>query len=132
VDRLELPVTQVDRHFEVRGGKSRYTAELVRRDGHVELRSDVALYVRAPNPYHRRRTLTLCGGAYSRGTYAAVRALTDEQFRGHNEEYLARHFPSGATMGLLMRVQVPAGASAVTPDWTDPAARLYEWPSRDA
>lgn len=128
VDRLELPVSQVDRHFEV-GGKQRYAAEVVRRDGQQELRSDVALFYRGPNPYHRRRTLTLLSGGYGRGTYAAVRALTDDQFREHNEAYLARRFPDG-TAGLLVRVQVPAGAAAVTPDWTDPPTRLYEWPDR--
>ncbi len=141
VDRLALPVTQVSRnptgYFEVTGGaaaggraqKVRYAAELVRRDGSTELRSDVAHYYRGPNPYNRRRTVSMCVGMYSRGTYAAVRALTDDQFRGHNEDYLARRFPEG-TMSVLMRVQVPAGASAVTPDWTDPATRLNEWPPR--
>ena len=52
------------------------------------LLEDVALFARAVNPFNRKRFVTICNGMYGRGTYGAVRALTDERFRDRNMEYI--------------------------------------------
>jgi hypothetical protein len=113
-------------YFEVPGNgePTKYGAEL----SEDELVSDVGLLVRAPNPYNRKRTLTICNAMYSVGTWAVVRTLTDARFRDRNEEYLSERFAGQDTLSILMRILVLNGYEAVTPDWTVPENRLYEWP----
>lgn len=96
-----------------------------------ELIWDVGLLVRAPNPANRKRTLTICCGMYSLGTWAVVRTLTDERFRDRNAAYVDERFGGEDAFGLLMRILVLNGDEALTPDWTIPETRLYEWPERD-
>jgi transcriptional regulator with XRE-family HTH domain len=138
--RLHLPIRQVGRpdedvyagFFEVRRGSDRqeFAAVLERREGReldMVLREDVALVYRGPSPYNSKRTVTLCTGMYGRGTYGAVRALTDARFRDRNEGYLRERFADARQFGVLSRVLIVNG-EAVTPDWTVTDNRLYEWP----
>jgi hypothetical protein len=62
---------------------------------------------------------------YQRGTYGAVRALTDKRFRDRNREYLRERFGGETTYSILSRVTVFLG-KAVTPDWSEDL--LHEWP----
>jgi hypothetical protein len=91
------------------------------------LREDVALFARAVNPLNRKRTVTICHGMYGRGTYGAVRALTDALFRDRNAEFVQSRFGSSETYCILMRVPVIDGAT-LTPDWTTGEYTLFEWP----
>jgi transcriptional regulator with XRE-family HTH domain len=84
------------------------------RDGLPVLESDVALLVRKTNPLNPNAKVTLCSGLFSRGTYGAVRALTDERFRGRNETYL-REQQDPDDFWMLVRVLV-AEDRTVTPD----------------
>ena len=93
-----------------------------------ELIWDVGLFLRAPNPANRKRTLTVCSAMYSLGTWAVVRALTDAKFRDRNADYLNEHFSGVDAYSILMRILVLNGHEAVTPDWTVPANRLHAWP----
>lgn len=93
-----------------------------------ELIWDVGLFLRAPNPANRKRTLTVCTGMYSLGTWAAVRTLTDVKFRDRNADYLNERFSGANAFSILMRILVLNGREALTPDWTMPDNRLYEWP----
>ena len=134
--RLDLPIRQVGRldesvysgHFEVKRteDKLEFRPVLEKRDGKPALREDVAMVFRGPSPYNRKRTVTLCNGMYGRGTYGAVRALTDARFRDRNEEYLRSRFTESA-FGILTRVLIVNG-EALTPDWTLDDNRLFEWP----
>jgi transcriptional regulator with XRE-family HTH domain len=146
--RLRLPVRQVanwdtpdGQYFEVDDGGTqvRHHARLERRsgkdrgsqsDGQVSdkgiLLEDVALFARAVNPVNRKRTVTICQGMYGRGTYGAVRALTDALFRDRNAEYLSSRFGDSDTCCILMRVPVFDGAT-LTPDWTTGEYTLFEW-----
>lgn len=63
---------------------------------------------------------------YGRGTYGAVRALTDELFRDRNVEYIRARFEASEAFCILSRVTVENGR-ALTPDWTLPHTRLFEW-----
>jgi len=134
VEELALPVRQVRRddkaYFEVTGAQpEQHRAELVDTpSGKRRLRSDVAHFYRGPNPYNRRRTVTICNGLYARGTYGAVRALTDARFRDRNESHLAERFAGSEQISLLMRVTVPVAGKTLTPDWTLAETRLHEWP----
>jgi hypothetical protein len=97
-----------------------------------ELIWDVGLFLRAPNPANRKRTLTVCTGMYSVGTLAVVRSLTDAKFRDRNADYVAERFAGSNAYSIVMRILVLNGHEAVTPDWTVPDNRLHEWPeSRD-
>jgi transcriptional regulator with XRE-family HTH domain len=135
--RLKLPIRQVARqgetvysgHFEVNGteGPRVFAPNLEDRSDRPVLREDVAMIYRGPSPYNHKRTVTLCNGMFGRGTYGVVRALTDLRFRDRNEEYLADRF-SGEEFGILTRVLI-VNREALTPDWTQPANRLFEWPS---
>lgn len=49
-------------------------------------------FLRAPNPFNQKRTVTLCNGLFGQGVLGAVRALTDERFRDRNANYLAERF----------------------------------------
>ena len=61
-------------------------------------------------------TLTICTGVFSRGTYGAVRALTDVNLRSRNEKYLVEHVSIPNEFWLLMHVPVFGGvAGAQTP-----------------
>jgi hypothetical protein len=91
------------------------------------LSEDVGLFARLPNPSNVSRTLTMCNGIYTRGVYGAVRCLTDATFEHKNYEYLASRFDGTKNFGLLMRVQVVDHATP-SPDLTNPATVLYEWP----
>jgi hypothetical protein len=87
---------------------------------------DVAHFCRAPNPFNRMRSVTICNGAYGRGTYAAVRTLTDPRFRDRNRSHLQRRYGPGDTYSILARVTVVAG-EVITPDWTQDGTVLHEW-----
>jgi hypothetical protein len=136
--RLKLPVRQgsrpddalYDGHFDVGDGEERRRfAPVLDRDGsRVTLREDVAYFFRGLNPYNIRRTITMCNGTFGRGTYGAVRALTDARFRDRNEEYLSERFRDRQAFGVLHRVVIGVQGEALTPDWTIEENRLHEWP----
>jgi hypothetical protein len=90
------------------------------------LLEDVALFARAVSPFNRKRTVTICSGMYGRGTYGAVRALTDARFRDRNAEYLDSRFAGSEAFCILTRVRVVNGAT-LTPDWTTGDYTLFEW-----
>jgi hypothetical protein len=134
--RLELPVKQVSQwdkeggaYFEVTEADGRKVAHRPLLDewaGQTILREDVALFARAVSPFNRKRHVTVCNGMYGRGTYGTVRALTDERFRDRNAEYLQDAFGDSDAFCILSRVTVENGR-ALTPDWTVPETRLFEW-----
>jgi hypothetical protein len=64
---------------------------------------------------------------YGRGTLGAVRALTDERFRGRNAEYVQDRFGGFETFSILSRVPILMG-EVVTPDWTVRGNTVHEWP----
>ena len=132
--RLSVPVYQISTgddptksFFEVRSGETskQHRPELT---GDGELLSDVGHFLRAPSPFNMRRTLTICSGLFSLGTYGVVRALTDKRFRDRNEEFLRDRFRGSDALSILMRIDVLQENEVVTPDWTDANARLHEWP----
>ncbi|MET7425365.1 helix-turn-helix transcriptional regulator [Dactylosporangium sp. NPDC005555] len=131
--RLDVPVAQRDRlgddetgaAFQVRSGDDVQVFAPTLVDG--QLVEDVAHFHRAPNPYNRLRTVTIFNGMFGRGTYGAVRSLTDVRFRDRNGGYLATRFASRDTFSILTSVQIVRG-EVLTPDWTDPGTRLHEWP----
>jgi transcriptional regulator with XRE-family HTH domain len=94
--------------------------------GEPVLEYDVALLARATNPLNLAATVTIASGVFSRGTYGAVRALTDANLRGINEKYLSEHLDI-TSFWMLMHVPVfggPTGAQTLTPDLTRPFHRL--------
>ncbi|MET7395237.1 XRE family transcriptional regulator [Dactylosporangium sp. NPDC005572] len=132
LDKLDVPVAQVTRigdetgaAFEVQEGGE--TLTLAPRLVGTELVEDVAHFYRAANPYNRLRTVTIFNGMFGRGTYGAVRSLTDERFRDRNGGYLATRFAGRDTFSILTSVQIVRG-EVLTPDWTVPETRLHEWP----
>jgi hypothetical protein len=140
LERLQLPVKQVSRldedepgaaYFEVTGEDGRpiiHRPRLDESDGRSILREDVALFARAPSPFNRKRYVTICNGMFGSGTYGAVRALTDALFRDRNAEYLRGTFGDSDAFCILSRVTMENG-NALTPDWTLPETRLFEWSS---
>lgn len=142
LSRLHLPVQQIadwstpgGQYFEVQdNGKTvRHHAVLDIPSGNAHpagakgtLREDVALFARAVNPWNRKRTVTICHGMYGRGTYGAVRALTDKQFRDRNVEYVQSRFGDPDAYCILTRVPIVDGAT-LTPDWTSGEYTLFEW-----
>jgi hypothetical protein len=136
LERLKLPVRQVNdwkkpggAYFEVTDEHGKVTAHRPRldeTDGQEVLREDVALFARAVSPFNRKRFVTICNGMYGRGTYGAVRALTDERFRDRNTEHIRARFAGSETFCLLTRVTVENGVT-LTPDWTLPETVLFEW-----
>ena len=136
LDRLELPVRQVNEwnkeggvYFETteEGGRPVAHRPLLENSGErMILREDVALFAWAVSPFNRKRIVTICNGMYGRGTYGAVRALTDERFRDRNMEYIQARFPDAEAFCILTRVTVENGLT-LTPDWTLPETRLFEW-----
>jgi hypothetical protein len=140
LERLQLPVRQVPdwdkeggAYFEVveeDGRKVQHRPRLDQIRGRTALREDVALFARAVSPFNRMRYVTICNGMYGSGTYGAVRALTDERFRDRNADYLRETFGNSEAFCILSRVTVETGR-VLTPDWTLPETRLFEW-SRSA
>jgi transcriptional regulator with XRE-family HTH domain len=137
---LSLPVTQEKRDgrgpdagsFRVRDRHGRTTVfrSTVEDDGpDRRLTQDVAHFCRAPNPFNRMRSVTICNGNYGRGTYAAVRALTDPRFRDRNRGYLQQRYGPEVTYSILARVSVVAG-EVITPDWTQDGTVLHEWSNK--
>ena len=144
--RLRLPVRQVadwetegGQYFEVEDkGKIAKHRPRLRKATEAEkasdsavgdkgiLLEDVALFARAVSPFNKRRTVTICNGMYGRGTYGAVRALTDARFRDRNAEYLRSKFGSSDAYCLLTRVPI-VDAATLTPDWTTGDYTLFEW-----
>jgi hypothetical protein len=134
--RLQLPVTQVNEwdkeggaYFEVTeedGRKVPHRPLLEESGGRKILREDVALFARAVSPFNQQRFVTVCNGMYGRGVLGAVRALTDERFRDRNREYIKSQFAASQAFCLLMRVTVE-NTLTLTPDWTLPETRLFEW-----
>ncbi len=91
------------------------------------LRQDVALFARAVSPFNRKRTVSICNGMYGRGTYGAVRALTDANFRDRNADYLRSRFHGSEAYCVLTRVRIVNGVT-LTPDWTTEGDDiLFEW-----
>jgi hypothetical protein len=137
LDHLQLPVKQVNERYRERGAYFEVTERDGRKVAHRPrldesgelklLREDVALFARAVSPFNRKRFVTICNGMYGRGSYGAVRALTDERFRDRNIEYIQARFASSEVFCILTRVTVENGVT-LTPDWTLPDTRLFEWP----
>jgi hypothetical protein len=130
--RLDLPVRQQMRprdgdpgFFSTAEGA---TFEPVLDEANGSLLEDVAHFFRGKNPYNASRTVTLCNGMYGRGTYGAVRALTDARFRDRNEDYVRKRFRDTQTFSILMRVRINPNGAVVTPDWMQDQHRLHEWP----
>ena len=135
LDQLHLPVRQVtnwdsaeEPYFQVEenGRTAQHRPRLEEAQGRKILREDVVLFARAVNPYNKLRTVSICNGMYASGCYGAVRALTDARFRDRNAAYLQDRFGDSETFCILSRVRVERGA-ALTPDWTLPENRLFEW-----
>lgn len=136
LDRLQLPVRQANdwdkpggAYFEAEdedGRKLTYCPLLGDAAGRPILQEDVALFARAVNPFNRKRTVTICNGMYGSGSLGAVRALTDMYFRDRNAEYVRERFAGSDSYCILTRVTVQGGM-ALTPDWTLPETRLFEW-----
>jgi hypothetical protein len=134
---LDLPVSQVARVEEqdpggfevVVDGKQKVFSPVVETlGGRQNLIEDVAHFYRGPNPYNQRRTVTVFNGMYGRGTYGAVRALTDARFRDRNEQHLIDRLAEDEAISVITRVRILNG-QASTPDWTDQGDdRLHEWP----
>ncbi|MEV4636289.1 helix-turn-helix transcriptional regulator [Actinoplanes sp. NPDC049548] len=93
---------------------------------HQRLVEDVAQFCRGPNPFNRKRTVTICNGNYGRGTYAAVRTLTDPRFRDRNRAYIEARYSADDTYSILARASIVAG-EVITPDWTRDGTVLHEW-----
>lgn len=130
-----IPIRQIGRSsavdiggFAVQDGsgpETVYTPVLTDTDRPV-LREDVGQLYRGPSPYRARRTVTLFSGSYARGTLGVVRALTDPFLRDTNDEYLRKRFDGTDEYSMLMRVRIRSN-EVVTPDWSVPHTRLYEW-----
>jgi hypothetical protein len=140
--RLRLPVKLGDRpdsdlyggQFEVVAGSDagKVISPVLHTMGRqVVLREDVGHVFRGRNPYNQARSLTLFNGMFGRGTYGAVRSLTDARFRDRNERYLHERFGRFDSFSILVRVSTNPGGAALTPDWTIPHTRLHEWPSAE-
>jgi hypothetical protein len=120
--------------FEVVAGRGagQTFSPVLERDGEREvLREDLAYVFRGTNPYNRLRTLTLCNGMFGRGTYGAVRALTDARFRDRNANFLLERFGGFESFSVLARVLITAKGETMTPDWTVAEDRFHEWPTTD-
>jgi transcriptional regulator with XRE-family HTH domain len=140
--RLSLPVKLGDRpdselyggEFEVVVGDEagKVIAPVLDTVGRqIILREDVGHVFRGRNPYNQARSVTLFSGMFGRGTYGAVRSLTDARFRDRNEQYLQKRFGRFASFSILVRVSINPSGAALTPDWTIPETRLHEWPSAE-
>jgi transcriptional regulator with XRE-family HTH domain len=137
MQQLDLPVAQDRREgidpdvgsFRVRDQNGRSTVFRSKLEGDPpdqRLTEDVAQFCRAPNPFNRKRSVTICNGNYGRGTYAAVRTLTDPRFRDRNRAYIEQRYGPDDTYSILARVDIVAG-EVITPDWTQDGTVLHEW-----
>jgi hypothetical protein len=91
------------------------------------LEYDVAVLARKRNQLNTANSVTICSGVFSRGTYGAVRALTDVLFRSRNERFLERHFGGLDEFWIVFYVPVFRGAQGLdtmTPDLERPFHRL--------
>jgi hypothetical protein len=92
------------------------------------LEYDVGLLARRRNALNLGTTVTVCAGIFSRGTYGAVRVLTDPNLRMRNEQVLTEEFDALDNFWTLFFV--PAFRSTegrletVTPDLARPFHRL--------
>jgi transcriptional regulator with XRE-family HTH domain len=98
-------------------------------NGYPTLEYDVALLARKRNELNRSATVTWCSGIFSRGTFGAVRALTDATLRARNEQFLLDHF--GGLEDFWMLFYVPVfqsvnGLETITPDLERPFHRLRD------
>jgi transcriptional regulator with XRE-family HTH domain len=132
---LHLPIRQVadwgtegGQYFEVNDGGAtvQHRPVLEKRGDRTILREDVALFARGPSPFNGERTVTICIGMYARGTYGAVRALTDFTVRDSNAEYLRSRFGDSNTYCILSRVPI-IHRRLVTPVWRSGDYTLFEW-----
>jgi hypothetical protein len=91
-------------------------------DRRLILREDVALFAWAVNPFNRKRYVTICSGIYGRGTYDAIRSAlpgietTNISKRLSVQRGVLHTYPGDGENGVTL-----------TPDWTVPATRLFEW-----
>jgi hypothetical protein len=138
--RLDVPVQQLARESEAEPGgflvgegeDQELFSPVLRRMGDTEiLDEDVAHFFRAPSPLNDKRTISICNGSFQRGTYGAVRALTDARFRDRNENYLRTRFAGQTTFSIVSRAKVILG-DVVTPDWSSSDDLLHEWPVPEA
>jgi len=63
---------------------------------------------------------------FGRGTYGAVRTLTDPKKRNRNEDYLRRRFPRQRSFSILFRVLI-VDKQTITPDWSIPENIFHAW-----
>jgi transcriptional regulator with XRE-family HTH domain len=138
MQRIDAPVVQRSEEdplyrgcFQVVGDETLSFAPVIERvDSASVLVEDVGYFFRGPNPFNRRRTVTLCNGMFGRGVLGAVRALTDKQLRDSNAEYLTRTFGGADSYSILFRVPIIDERVVVTPDWTAPGSVLHTWSDR--
>jgi transcriptional regulator with XRE-family HTH domain len=133
-DVLDLPVVQAPRQSEESAGgfqvgEQTFSPRMRRSSQGIDvLAEDVAHFYRAPSPFNRKRSVTIFNGMYGRGTYGAVRALTDANFRDRNTEFLEDLLEDAeSVVSILCRVQIVRG-EVLTPDWTLRNARLHILP----
>lgn len=67
---------------------------------------DVALLIRAPNPFDRNRVVLLCAGILTHGVEGAALALTDERVRTQNENWITTRIGSPPHFATLFSVEV--------------------------
>ena len=133
-EMTELPVRQVADPAVASGeifiadveGQEKKFLPRWRDESQKNLREDVGLLARTPNPVNSNRNLTFCNGIHSRGVLGAVRALTDAELRDSNESYLARTFGDSRAYVVLMRVTV-IERETLTPDFNTEGTVLYQW-----
>lgn len=127
-----LPVRQVSEGDPAKGFFETTEGEEVKRyppklNKSGKIIADVGHFVRRASPFNTERTVTLCNAMYSVGVLGTVRALTDENFRRSNAEYLAKRFRHGGEYSLLMTVKIK-NDEAITPEWRAPGTILHTWP----
>jgi transcriptional regulator with XRE-family HTH domain len=135
MQRIDAPVMQRSEDdplyrgcFQVVGDETRSFAPVIEQvESQAVLVEDVGYFFRGPNPFNRRRTVTLCNGMFGRGVLGAVRALTDKQLRDRNADYLNRRFGDNDSYSILFRVPIIDERVVVTPDWTAPDSVLHTW-----
>jgi transcriptional regulator with XRE-family HTH domain len=135
--RLDLPVRQLAREdddsaagfvVDQDGREVMFSPELRKVRGKDRLVEDVAHFFRTMSPLNEKRTITICNGMYQRGTFAAVRALTDPRFRDRNDQHVRDRFGDEPAFSILCRAKVIIDTT-VTPDWTSEDDVLHEWPA---
>jgi transcriptional regulator with XRE-family HTH domain len=92
-------------------------------DGAPQLEYDVALVARKTNPLNLSARITICSGAFSRGTYGSARTFTDAKLRARNERYIEGQFADANDFWMLFQVPV-FGGRTITPDLERPFHRL--------